>query len=115
VVIDLTQEHLKLLHAVNTDMIDNGAREIAVVIDPKRPYGDMTYFELDMGTLLASNPRASHVRISLGTSTSARHSLRGSALCTNRCNRCCKGSCRGPGSSREATIEIRRATGAGRG
>jgi hypothetical protein len=44
-----TEQHLKLLNHANgrwDDFYDS------LIIDPKRPYGDMTYFELDMADIL---------------------------------------------------------------
>ncbi len=40
---DLTAEHLKLVRRANTT---------GLFIDPKRPYGDMTFFEIDMADAL---------------------------------------------------------------
>jgi hypothetical protein len=52
VAVDVTREHLALMRVANTGIIDDGGRDIGVEMDPKRPYGDMTYFELDMATTL---------------------------------------------------------------
>jgi hypothetical protein len=48
----VTESHLKLMQAASTNIIDEGGRDIGVEIDPKRPYGDMSYYELDMGKIL---------------------------------------------------------------
>lgn len=40
---DLTAEHLKLVRRANIE---------GLFVDPKRPYGDMTYFEIDMADAL---------------------------------------------------------------
>jgi len=62
--IDVTEAHLKLTRGANTGLIDDGRRDIGVEINPKRPYGDMTYFELDMATILGVTaegpPRQDH-------------------------------------------------------
>jgi hypothetical protein len=64
VTIQVTDAHLKLLRAADTNLVDNGGRDIGVEIDPKRPYGDMTYFEIDMARILGISaegpPRADH-------------------------------------------------------
>jgi hypothetical protein len=52
VTIQVTEAHLKLMRAAGTNLVDEGGRDIGVEIDPKRPYGDMTYFEIDMAEIL---------------------------------------------------------------
>jgi len=52
VAIDATDAHLKLMRGAVTNLIDDGGRDTGVEIDPKRPYGDMTYFEIDMSRIL---------------------------------------------------------------
>jgi hypothetical protein len=52
----VTESHLKLMRAARTNIIDEGGRDIGVEINPKRPYGDMSYFELDMGQILGIRP-----------------------------------------------------------
>ena len=56
VTIEVRDDHLKLLRAANTRFFDDGGRDIGLVIDPKRPYGDMTSFELDMASILGVKP-----------------------------------------------------------
>jgi hypothetical protein len=56
VAIDVTEKHLKLLSVANVRLHDDGDRDIAVGIDSKRPYGDMTYFYLDMAAALGISP-----------------------------------------------------------
>jgi hypothetical protein len=56
VVVEVTESQLKLLKATNTGVIDDGGRQIGVEINPKRPYGDMTFFELDMAEILGIKP-----------------------------------------------------------
>jgi hypothetical protein len=56
VVVDVTESQLKLLKATITGVIDDGGRQIGVEINPKRPYGDMTFFELDMAAILGIKP-----------------------------------------------------------
>lgn len=53
VTIQVTEAHLKLLRAADTNLVDEGGRDVGVEIDPKRPYGDMTYFEIDMARILS--------------------------------------------------------------
>jgi len=64
VTIAVTEAHLKLLRAANTHLVDNGGRDVGVEIDPKRPYGDMSYFQLDMARILGvvadGSPRADY-------------------------------------------------------
>jgi hypothetical protein len=52
VTIQVTEAHLKLLRAANTNIVDEGGRNFGVEIDPKRPYGDMTFFEVDIAKIL---------------------------------------------------------------
>jgi hypothetical protein len=54
--IEVTADHLKLLRALRTEMVDDGGTQIGVMVNPKRPYGDMTYFELDMADILGIRP-----------------------------------------------------------
>ena len=49
-------DHLTLLRAANTRFFDDGGRDIGLVIDRKRPYGDTTCFELDMASILGVKP-----------------------------------------------------------
>jgi hypothetical protein len=56
VAIDVTPTHLTLLKNANVRLLDDGGRGISVVIDSKRPYGNMTYFYIDMGALLGIAP-----------------------------------------------------------
>ena len=67
VTIQVTEAHLKLLRAADTKLVDNGGRDIGVEIDPKRPYGDMTYFEIDMARILGISaegpPRADYPQL----------------------------------------------------
>lgn len=56
VTIDVTEAHLKLLRAANVQTLDDGGLDIGVQMHPKRPYGDMSYFELDMGDILGIQP-----------------------------------------------------------
>jgi hypothetical protein len=46
---ELTAEHLRLLRALRVDWLE---RNSLAGINFKRPYGDMTYFELDMADIL---------------------------------------------------------------
>ncbi len=52
VAIVVTDAHLKLMREADTNLIDDGVRDTGVEIDPKRPYSDMTYFEIDMARIL---------------------------------------------------------------
>jgi len=54
--IEVTEAHLKLLHASNMQVVDEGGFHIRVEMHCKRPYGDMTYFEIDMGAILGIEP-----------------------------------------------------------
>jgi hypothetical protein len=56
VAIEVTHAHLKLLKNANVRLLDDGDRDISVGIDSKRPYGDMTYFYIDMGAILGIAP-----------------------------------------------------------
>jgi len=56
VTIEVTEAHLKLLRAANIQTLDDGGLDIGVQIDCKRPYGNMSYFELDMGDILGIPP-----------------------------------------------------------
>lgn len=49
---ELTAEHLKLLRHMNT----RDWRGYIEAMDPKRPYGDMTYFYIDMAETLGEGP-----------------------------------------------------------
>ena len=44
----MTQDHLKLLRHMNTRRFQADIE----IMDPKRPYGDMTYFFIDMAAAL---------------------------------------------------------------
>lgn len=46
---DLTAKHLKLLRAASGEWWDGAD---TLVIDPKRPFGNMSYFEIDMAEIL---------------------------------------------------------------
>lgn len=67
VTIEVTEAHLKLLRAADTNLVDDGGRDIGVEIDPKRPYGDMTYFQIDMARILGISaegpPRADYPKL----------------------------------------------------
>lgn len=56
VTIEVTEAHLKLLRAANVQTVEDDGLDIGVQIDCKRPYGDMSYFELDMGGILGIEP-----------------------------------------------------------
>ncbi|HTB74554.1 MAG TPA: hypothetical protein VK762_14995 [Polyangiaceae bacterium] len=56
VAVDVTEAHLKLLKNANVRLRDDGGRGVSVGIDSKRPYGDMTYFYIDMGAILGIAP-----------------------------------------------------------
>lgn len=56
VTVDVTEVHLKLLKGANVRLRDDGGRSIFVGIDSKRPYGDMTNFYIDMGSILGIAP-----------------------------------------------------------
>jgi hypothetical protein len=45
---DVTSEHLALLKAANVRFFDDGGWQCEAAIDPKRPYGDMSFFYIDM-------------------------------------------------------------------
>jgi hypothetical protein len=71
--LDFTEQHRKLLGAAviewNEDWADFGDRLHAVPgIDPKRPYGDMTYFEIDMAAVLGIKPAGKETKESPGFS-----------------------------------------------
>jgi hypothetical protein len=56
VTFDVTEQHLVLLDNARAEVIDKGAFDIGVSINPKRPYGDMTHFPIDMGAILDIPP-----------------------------------------------------------
>jgi hypothetical protein len=62
----VTAQHLKLLHNTVASVVDEGGRDIGILINCKRPYGDMTHFPIDMGAILdispAGPPRADYPR-----------------------------------------------------
>lgn len=57
VTIEVTQQHLLLLKNANVGLRDDGGRDISVGINSKRPYGEMTYFYIDMGEILGIAPQ----------------------------------------------------------
>jgi hypothetical protein len=56
---DVTREHLALLKRANVRFFDDGGLRCEAAVDPKRPYGDMSYFYLDMGDILGVEPDGS--------------------------------------------------------
>jgi hypothetical protein len=56
VTVDVRPEHLALLKRATIVLGDDGGLEMAAGIDCKRPYGDMTFFELDMADALGIKP-----------------------------------------------------------
>ncbi len=57
VAVEVTDQHLLLVKNANLRLRDDGGRDIFVGIDSKRPYGDMTYFYIDMGAILGIAPQ----------------------------------------------------------
>jgi hypothetical protein len=56
VAFEVTTDHLKLLRHLGTGVRDDGGFLIGIEIHAKRPYGEMTAFELDMGDILGIEP-----------------------------------------------------------
>ncbi len=52
VAFELKPEHAKLLRRGSWEGLEKGSMAGYMGLDPKRPYGDMTYFELDMAEIL---------------------------------------------------------------
>jgi hypothetical protein len=52
----VTPEHLSLLKNANVRLFDEGGLRCEAAVDPKRPYGEKTYFYADMGRILGLEP-----------------------------------------------------------
>jgi hypothetical protein len=59
---DVTREHLALLKRANVRFFDEGGLRCEAAVDPKRPYGDMSYFYVDMAQILEVEPDGPHRR-----------------------------------------------------
>jgi hypothetical protein len=56
ITVEVRPEHLKLLKSGNVRIHDGGDLELTVGFDSKRPYGDMTYYYIDMADILGITP-----------------------------------------------------------
>jgi hypothetical protein len=56
IIVVVTADHLELMHALATSIADDGGRDIALVVHPKRPYGESTDFDLDIADILGIEP-----------------------------------------------------------